>query len=111
MLNCYILILDCNKAFDKVKHSKVFNISTEKNICPLYIRVIINMYEHSKSRIKWNNVKSDNFYIGNGVKQGGVLSPILFNLYLDPLLKIEGNIMSDIISVMYVVIILHMLMT
>ena len=81
--------MDCNKAFDKVKHSKVFNISTEKNICPLYIRVIINMYEHSKSRIKWNNVKSDNFYIGNSVKQGRILSHILFNIYLDSLLKNE----------------------
>ena len=86
--NCYILFLDCTEAFDKVEHSKLFNILTEK-ICYLYIRIFINLYEHSNSRMKWNNVKSDNFYIGNSVKQGRILSHILFNIYLDSLLKNE----------------------
>ena len=85
--NVYVLFLDCTKAFDKVNHSKLFNILIDKNICPLVLRIIKNMYCYANSRIKWNDVTSDVFYIGNGVKQGGVLSPRLFNLYLDPLLN------------------------
>ena len=34
----------------------------------------------------WNSHVSDYFSISNGVKQGGVISPVLFNLYLDNLL-------------------------
>ena len=38
-------------------------------------------------RIKWGNTLSDSFQAQNGVKQGGVLSPILFTIYLDTLLE------------------------
>ena len=33
-------------------------------------------------RIRWNNSVSDYFTISNGVKQGGVLSPVLFSIHL-----------------------------
>ena len=38
-------------------------------------------------RIRWNNTVTDYFTISNGVKQGGVLSLILFSLYLDQLIS------------------------
>ena len=38
-------------------------------------------------RIRWNNTVTDYFTISNGVKQGGVLSPILFSLHLDQLIS------------------------
>ena len=37
--------------------------------------------------VQWGNVTSDAFKTSNGVKQGGVLSPILFTLYMDVLLS------------------------
>ena len=37
-------------------------------------------------RIKWNTAKSCTFDTSNGAKQGGVLSPLLFNVYLDELI-------------------------
>ena len=36
--------------------------------------------------VQWGNVTSDAFKTSNGVKQGGVLSPILFTFYIDVLL-------------------------
>jgi len=44
------------------------------------------MYTSQRARIVWNNQYSDWFEINNGVKQGGVLSPVLFCVYIDDLL-------------------------
>ena len=46
----------------------------------------MNSYCSQKVRIRWNGAYSDTFTIRNGVKQGGVLSPPLFNIYLEDLL-------------------------
>ena len=35
--------------------------------------------------VRWGDVYSDRFHVGNGVRQGGILSPFLFNLYMDEL--------------------------
>ena len=47
----------------------------------------MKIYEEQNMRIRWNNTVTDYFTISNGVKQGGVLSPILFSLYLDQLIS------------------------
>ncbi len=47
------------------------------------------MYLISTALVSWNGVKSDQFQLCNGVKHGGVLSPVLFYIYLDPLMQ-EG---------------------
>ena len=45
------------------------------------------MYTHQSLRVKWGSTLSKQFSVTNGVKQGGVLSPILFAVYTDGLLK------------------------
>ena len=45
------------------------------------------MYTRHSLRVKWGNTVSSEFTVSNGVKQGGVLSPILFAIYTDGLLK------------------------
>ena len=59
----------------------------KKHLCPLILRLLMNSYCSQKMRIRWNGAYSGTFTICNGVKQGGVtvLSPLLFNIYLEEL--------------------------
>ena len=42
-------------------------------------------YTNQKMCVRWGNVYSDYFGVSNGIRQGGILSPLLFNLYMDDL--------------------------
>ena len=82
----YIALLDATKAFDCVKYTKLFVLLLNKKICPLVARFLLKLYLQQKLRIKWNDSYSGTFNVSNGVKQGGVLSPLLFTVYMDVLL-------------------------
>ena len=45
------------------------------------------MYTHQSLRVKWGSTLSKQFFVMNGVTQGGVLSPILYAVYTDGLLE------------------------
>ena len=87
----YCMSLDASKAFDRVDFCKLFRLLIERNVDPIIVRLLINMYTNQKNRVKYNQSYSDVFNISNGVKQGGVLSPTLFCIYMDNLLKNLGE--------------------
>ena len=84
--NVNVLMLDASKAFDKIDFIKLFEKLVKRGLSPIIIRLILNMYVCQKFQIKWNNVISNMFEVSNGVRQGGVMSPILFGIYIDELL-------------------------
>ena len=86
--DCYLLLLDASKAFDRVEYNQLFNRLRDRNMCPIVLRLLINMYINQKIQVKWNNVLSKQYSISNGVKQGGCLSPILFSIYLNDLIDV-----------------------
>ena len=101
----YCAFLDLSKAFDKVRHSKLFRLLMNHGVCAVLLRLIAVMYLNNSSCIRWKDATSEYFSLTNGVKQGGVLSPYLFSLYLEPLIdKLTmsgvgcrmGNIMCNV---------------
>ena len=71
--NVHVLLLDASKAFDRVDYIKLFDKLVKKGMCPLTIRLLMNMYIRQKLQVKWNNHTSYKFNVTNGVRQGGVL--------------------------------------
>ena len=82
----YMMMLDASKAFDRVDHIKLFKILSKKGVCPTLLKLLFNMYSQQTMSVRWSKVVFQPFEAGNGVKQGGVLSPILFTLYFEVLM-------------------------
>ena len=78
--------LDCSKAFDKCLFDKLFEKLLDRHIRPIVIRALIYVYEEQEGCVKLLQNKSDPFRIKNGTRQGSVLSPALFSVYIDGLL-------------------------
>ena len=81
----YLLILDASKAFDNVVFDRLFNELIKKNVCPKIIKLLLYMYTNQNCDVQWDGAHSNIFRIFNGVKQGSVISPLLFTLYIDSL--------------------------
>ena len=79
--------MDMKKAFDMVQHSLLFEKLAKRNIPYIYLRLLLVMYRSQNARVKWGESLSDAFEILNGVKQGAVLSAVLFCIYVDDLIK------------------------
>jgi hypothetical protein len=82
----FCTFLDASKAFDRVNYCKLFRLLMKRDLPACIIRVLMNMYTGHLIRISWAGVMSGYFNALNGVKQGGVVSPVLFCIYIDDLL-------------------------
>ena len=84
--NVYAAFLDCSKGFDKVTHSGIFIKLIKRGVPLCYLNLLVYWYSNLSSIVKWNGAFSDSFHVASGVRQGGVLSPHLFAIYVDDLI-------------------------
>ena len=80
--------MDMTKAFDLVCHSLLFKKLLERGLPPIFIRMLLFMYTFQVANVRWGGKYSMNFSVANGVKQGAVLSAILYCLYTDGLFQL-----------------------
>ena len=78
-------MLDASKAFDRVNYVKLFHLLIDRALSMFLVSTLFLMYVHQLVFVKWGNSLSSEFSVSNGVKQGGVLSPFLFSIYIDNL--------------------------
>ena len=104
--NIFVAFLDASKAFDKLNHNILFHRLKYNNV-PSYIISFLNYwYRNQRIYIKWGDNTSYSFTVSNGVHQGGILSPLLFNIYSNPMIVklnqiksgycLNGNIINNL---------------
>ena len=84
-LACMSRNLDASKAFDRVNHQKLFAKLIEGGAPRWCIRILCHWYCNQLLCVRWESVVSDFPPVNNGVRQGGIMSPLLFNCYVNDL--------------------------
>ena len=79
------VFLDTSKAFDRVNHSILFVKFSNRGIPKYDIRVLSYWYENQQMCVRWGGTYSTFFSVTNWVRQGSILSPYVFNVYVDDL--------------------------
>ena len=80
-----LVALDMTMAFDLCKFSTLFQ-KIEPKLPAVVTRLLIHAYEEQYAWVRWGSSKSTEFRIVNGTRQGSVLSPALFTVYVQELL-------------------------
>lgn len=82
----YACFLDLSKAFDLVSYDLLWNKMKSMEIPIEVIRMFQYWYAHQSNSVRWAGAMSDPYRLECGVRQGGLTSPTLFNLYMNELI-------------------------
>ena len=88
--NIYFCFMDYVKAFDCVDHNKLWKILKEIGISDHLTCLLRHLYADQEATVKTGHGTTDWFQIGKGVHQGCILSPCLFNLYTEYIMRNAG---------------------
>ena len=88
--NIYFYFIDYAKAFDCVDHKKLWKILQEMGIPDHLTCLLRNLYAGREATVRTGHGTTDWFQIGKGVRQGCILSPCLFNFYVEYIMRNAG---------------------
>ena len=88
--NIYLCLIYYTKAFDCVEHNKLWKTLKEMGIPDHLTCLLRNIYAGQEATIRTGHGITDWFQIGKGVHQGCILSPCLFNLYAEYIMRNTG---------------------
>ena len=90
MKNICFCFINYAKAFDCVDHNKLWKILEEVGIPDHLICLLRNLYAGQEATVRIGHGTTDWFQIGKGVCQGCILSPCLFKLYAEYIMRNAG---------------------
>ena len=88
--NIYFCFIDYAKAFDCVDHNKLWKILKEMGVPDHLLCLLRNLYASQEATVRTGHGTTDWFQIGKRVCQGCILSPCLFNLYAEYIMRNAG---------------------
>jgi len=78
-----VFVLDFQKAFDKLNKYALFIKLMQRNVPIVFINLLDCWYSKTFACVKWGECLSSFVKLKTGTRQGGVLSPALFTVYID----------------------------
>ena len=84
--NVYVAFLDFSKAFDTISHYGLFLKLMNRKVPLCFLLMIMFWYLNMSYDVKWAGSRSSYFDVLCGTKQGGILSPDFFAIYIDDLI-------------------------
>ena len=88
--NIYFCLIDYAKAIDCVDHSKLWIVLTEMGIPDYLICLLRNLCVGQETTLRTGHGTTDWFQIEKGLHQGCLLSPCLFNVYTEYIMRVAG---------------------
>ena len=88
--NIYFCVIDYAKAFDCVDHNKLWESLKQMGIPDHPTCLLRNLYADQEATVRTGHGTTDWFQLGKGVHQGCILSPCLFNLYAEYIMRNAG---------------------
>ena len=85
--NIYFYLIDYAKAFDCVDHKKLWKILKEMGIPDLLTCLLRNLHAGQEAKVRTGHGTTDWFQIGKRICQGCILSPCIFNLYAEYIMR------------------------
>ncbi len=79
----YPFFLNLSKAFDKVNHFILTNKLCSSKVSPVIVNILSELYSKQYVDLSFNSCKGDSWLLKNGVHLGCIISPLLFNFYID----------------------------
>ena len=89
-INIYFCFIDYAKTFDCVDQHKVLKFLKDMRILDHLNCLLRNLYSGQEATVRTGHRPRDWFQIGKGVRQGCILSPCLFNLYAEYIMRNAG---------------------
>jgi hypothetical protein len=84
----YLCFVDFQKAFDTVSHKKLWKAMADMGFSKHIITVVRSLYENQESNVRMHGTYSKSFTAKRGVRQGCILSPYLFNILAELVMRI-----------------------
>ncbi|CAF4074483.1 unnamed protein product [Adineta steineri] len=83
----FLCFIDITKAYDSVNRNLLWKVCRKYGISEKLVNLLKMLYKNSKAKVRIEGEVSDSFLIETGVLQGGIPSPILFNLLFDFIIR------------------------
>lgn len=87
----FLMFIDFERAFDSIDHKAIWKVLRERGVPTKVVNIIAELYSRTSCRVIHRGMLSEKVPVESGVKQGCPLSPLLFNLVLDSVMRKTDN--------------------
>ena len=74
--------MNASKVFDRGNHKLLFKKLIDIGMPLIFVRILMKWYTTQKACVRWGSALSKSFFITNGVRQGGILSPLIILMFI-----------------------------